>query len=79
MHETTSNFSPPALIYIAMGIMTARIQLGDTNTRGYNWLQWLQYLIDAARIVMLWPLVLFIEKFEGWLKSDSSDEEKHDH
>jgi len=81
MHETTSNFSPPALIYIAMGIMIARIQLGDTNTRGYNWLQWLQYLVDAARIVMLWPLVLFIEKFEGWLKSDSdaSDEVKHDH
>jgi hypothetical protein len=28
---------------------------------------------------MLWPLVLFIEKFEAWLKSDSSDEVKHDH
>jgi hypothetical protein len=28
---------------------------------------------------MLWPLVLFIEKFEAWLKSDSSGEVKHDH
>jgi hypothetical protein len=79
MHETASNSSAPALIYIGMGLMIARIQLGDTNTRGFNWLQWLQFLVDAGRIVMLWPLVLFIEKFEGWLKSDSSDEVKHDH
>jgi hypothetical protein len=78
MHETTTNISPPALIYIGMGLMIARIQLGDTNIRGFNWLQWLQFLVDAARIVMLWPLVLFIEKFEAWLKSDSSDEVKHD-
>jgi hypothetical protein len=79
MHETTSNISPPVLIYIGMGLMIARIQLGDTKTRGFTWLQWLQFLVDAARIVMLWPLVLFIEKFETWLKSDSSDEVKHDH
>ena len=80
MHETTtSNISAPALIYIGMGLMIARIELGDTNTRSFSWLQWLQYLVDAARIVMLWPLVLFIEKFETWLKSDSSDEVKHDH
>ena len=79
MHETASNISPPVLIYLAMGVMIARIQLGDTNTRKFNWLQWLQFLVDAARIVMLWPLVLFIEKFEAWLKSDSSDEVKHDH
>lgn len=79
MHETTSNSSAPALIYIAMGLMIARIQLGDTNTRGFTWLQWAQFLVDAGRIVMLWPLVLFIEKFESWLKSDSSDEVKHDH
>jgi len=79
MHETATNISPPALIYLGMGIMIARIYLGDTNTRKFNWLQWLQFLVDAARIVMLWPLVLFIEKFEAWLKSDSSDEVKHDH
>jgi hypothetical protein len=80
MHETTSsNISTPALIYIAMGLMIARIHLGDTNTRQFNWLRWLQFLVDAARIVMLWPLVLFIEKFEAWLKSDASDEVPHDH
>ena len=61
-----------------MGLMIARIQIGDTKTRGFTWLQWLQFLVDAARIVMLWPLVLFIEKFETWLKSDSGDEVKHD-
>ena len=79
MHETASNISAPALIYIGMGLMIARIQLEGTNTRGYNWLKWLQFLVDAARIVMLWPLVLFIEKFESWLKSDPNDEVKHDH
>lgn len=80
MHETTSNISPPALIYLGMGLMIARIQLEGVNTRGFTWLQWLQFLVDAARIVMLWPLVLFIEKFEAWLKSGSTDDEvKHDH
>jgi len=79
MHETATNISAPALIYLGMGLVIARIQLDGTNTRRFSWLQWLQFLVDAARIVMLWPLVLFIEKFEGWLKSDSSDEVKHDH
>ena len=78
MHETATNISAPALIYLGMGLVIARIQLDGTNTRRFSWLQWLQFLVDAARIVMLWPLVLFIEKFEGWLKSDSSDEVKHD-
>ncbi len=78
MHETTSNISPPALIYLGMGLVIARILLDGTNTRSFTWLQWLQFLVDAARIVMLWPLVLFIEKFEVWLKSGSDDEVKHD-
>jgi hypothetical protein len=78
MHETTSTISAPALIYIGMGIMIARILLDGTRVRGFTWLQWLQFLVDAARIVMLWPLVLFIEKFEAWLKSGSDEEAKHD-
>ena len=78
MHESASNISAPALVYIGMGLVIARILFDGTNTRGYNWLKWLQFLVDAARIVMLWPLVLFIEKFEAWLKSDSSDEVKKD-
>lgn len=68
MHETTSNISPPALIYLGMGFTIARIQLEGVNTRGFTWLQWLQFLVDGARIVVLLPLVLFIEKFEAWLK-----------
>jgi hypothetical protein len=79
MHEPSSNSSAPALIYLAMGLIIARIQLEGVNTRGFTWLQWLQFLVDAARIVMLWPLVLFIEKFETWLKSGTDDEAKHDH
>jgi hypothetical protein len=80
MHETSSNVSAPALIYLGMGLILARILLEGTNTRGFTWLQWLQFLVDAARIVMLWPLVLFIEKFVTWLKAGSNDDEaKHDH
>ncbi len=79
MHEASSNLSAPALLYLGMGLVIARILLENTTTRGFTWLQWLQFLVDAARIVMLWPLVLFMEKFESWLKSDSSDEVRHDH
>ena len=79
MPETTSNISAPALIYISMGLVIARIMLDGTSVRGYNWLKWLQFLVDAARIVLLWPLVLFIEKLESWLKPASTDEVPHDH
>ena len=79
MPETTSNISAPALIYIAMGLVIARIMLDGTSVRGYNGLKWLQFLVDAGRIVMLWPLVLFIEKLEAWLKPASTDEVPHDH
>ena len=79
MHETSSTISAPALIYLWMGLVIARILLENTKTRSFTRLQWLQFLVDAARIVMLWPLVLFMEKFESWLKSDSNDEVKHDH
>jgi hypothetical protein len=78
MNETTSTISAPALIYIGMGLVIARIMLEGTRTRGLTWLQWLQFLVDAARIVLLWPLVLFIEKLEAWLKPDSNDEVPHD-
>ena len=77
MHETATNISAPALVYIGMGLITARILLDGTNTRGITWLQWLQFLVDAGSIVLLWPLVLFIEKFETWVKS-STDEVKHE-
>jgi len=75
MPETTSNISPPALIYLGMGLVLARILLDGTNTRKFTWLQWLQFLVDAARITLLWPLVLFLERFEAWLKPPSNDGE----
>ncbi len=70
--------TPPTLIYLGLGLVVARIMLDGTNVRGFTWLQWLQFLVDAARIVLLWPLVLFIEKLETWLKSSQNDEESHD-
>ncbi len=77
MHpESISQGSPAALIYIGMGAMIARIQLDGFDMRGKKWLEWLQYLVRAASIVLLWPLVLFLEKFEIWLHSASEQETK---
>jgi hypothetical protein len=65
--------SIPEWIYLAMGAMIARILLDGTSTRGFHWLEWLQYIFDILRIVLLWPLVLFIEKVEAWLKPDHKE------
>jgi len=77
MHsETTSQFSPAVLIYIGMGAVTARILLEGSPMPRKTWLEWLQFLVKAGSIVLLWPLVLFLEKFEIWLKSSSEQEKK---
>jgi hypothetical protein len=73
MHETPSNISPPVLIYIGMGLITARILLAKTNLRSQTRLEWLQFLVKAGSTVLLWPLVLFLEKFELWLKSTNEE------
>jgi hypothetical protein len=74
MPETTATISPPVLIYIGMGLVTARILLAGTNFRSLSRLEWLQFLVKAGSTTLLWPLVLFLEKFDSWLKS--SEEEK---
>jgi hypothetical protein len=61
--------SPPLLIYLGMGIVMARILLGGTKLHGLSWMGWLQLLVKAGSIVLLWPLVLFIEKLREWLES----------
>lgn len=65
----------PAIIYLVMGIILARIMLDGTVTRGYSPLQWAQLIINAARIALLWPLVLLIEKIEGFLKEEEDRRE----
>lgn len=83
MHETTSTglLSPPVLVYLGMGLMAARMSLEKETLRGLTWLQWLQFFVRAGSIVLLWPLVLFIEKFEHWVKTPSEgnahDDTKH--
>lgn len=75
MHsETQSAISPAVLIYLGMGAMTAKIFLEGSAPRGKPAIDWLRYLVQAASITLLWPLFLFLEKFESWLKS--SNEEK---
>jgi hypothetical protein len=61
--------TPPTLVYLGMGLVVARIMLDGRQTRGLTWLQWLQYLVDAARITLLWPLVLLVEKVSTWLRA----------
>ncbi len=60
--------SIPEWIYLAMGAMTARILLDGTSTRGFSRMDWLRYIFDIIRIIILWPLVLFVEKVVAWLK-----------
>ncbi len=85
MHESASSglFSPPVLVYLGMGLMSARILLEQETLRGINWLQWLQFFVRAGSIVLLWPLVLFIDKFEHWVKSpgegNAHDDSKPNH
>ena len=75
MHEPSSTISPIALIYLGMGLLTTRILLEGSDTRKFTRLQWLQFLLDSTRITLLWPLVLFLEKFEHWLKAGSRESE----
>jgi len=56
-----------------MGLVVARVMLDRKQTRGLTWLEWLQYLVDALRIVLLWPLVLFVEKISIWLKEGQAE------
>jgi hypothetical protein len=53
-----------------MGAIIARIILDKTSTKGFSTLKWFQFIFDILRILILWPLVLFLEKFENWLKSE---------
>ena len=62
--------SIPEWIYFAMGAVIARILLDGTKTKGYRTLEWLQLVFNISRIVILWPLVLFVEKIEVWLKHE---------
>ena len=67
--------------FVFGGLMTARIQLEHETLRGITWLQWLQFFVRAGSIILFWPLVLFIEKFEHWVKTpgagDARDDTRH--
>lgn len=70
---------PPALIYVGMGALVARIMVDGTSTKEYSWLQWLRFLVRIASITLLWPLILFAEKLQGWLGHDGEEEGHHGH
>ena len=75
--DTVSTFSIPLCIYSLMGIMIARIQLEHAHPKQFNWLNWLQFMVDVLRIVLLWPLVLFIDKSKIWLENSKGLEESN--
>ncbi len=56
-----------------MGLIIARILLTGVNLRHLTILEWLQFLVKAGSTVLLWPLVLFLEKFETWLKTPEEE------
>jgi len=62
--------SIPEWIYLAMGAVIARIILNGTQTQGYRPMDWIRLVFDISRIVILWPLVLFVEKIESWLNAE---------
>ncbi|MBN1427066.1 MAG: hypothetical protein JXB07_01695 [Anaerolineae bacterium] len=68
----------PTLIYLGMGTLVAMIMLEGTDTKGYRRLDWLKFMVNAARITLLWPLVLFVEKLKTWL-SPFDEVPEHDH
>ena len=65
----------PALIYVGVGLLVARISLEGTSTRGYTWLQWIQLAVTASYTSLLWPLILLEEKVTAWLKAAPLEEE----
>jgi hypothetical protein len=73
--ESIKTFAIPLSIYIVMGAIITRIQLDHTDTHGYHWLQWMQFIVDVLRIVFMWPLVLFIEKSQSWLGTPTHAED----
>lgn len=65
--------TPLTLLYLGVGLVVARIMLDGININGFRLLQWLQLLVNVARITLFWPLVLFIEKLDEWLRSSKDD------
>ena len=70
---------PPALLYVGMGALMARIMLDGTVTKQFSWLEWLRFLVRIASITLLWPLMLFVEKLQAWLGTSSEEGHGHGH
>ncbi len=64
--------SLPEFLYLAMGAIITRIYLENTSTKGFKTFDWVQLIFEILRVVVLWPLVLFLEKFEKWLKTEDT-------
>ena len=77
MHTLFTNISLPVLIYMGMGLVLSRILVDRSKLHGPRWLIWLQFLVDVLRIVLLWPLVLFVDKLVGWLDPSVNKEVQH--
>jgi hypothetical protein len=79
MHTILANISLPAVIYIGMGFVLVRILIDRELLSSSGWLKWFQLLIDALRIILFWPLVLFTEKLVDWLALSAGEKAQHIH
>ncbi len=62
----------PEILYLAMGAIIARILLENVFSKGFSEMQWSQVIFEVLRIVVLWPLVLFLRTFESWLREEGT-------
>jgi hypothetical protein len=65
--------SIPELMYLAMGALTARVLLVGTGVEHRSGMDWLRLIFDILRIVILWPLVLVVDKVKEWSKTDRKE------
>jgi hypothetical protein len=79
MQPFLSGISLPALIYIGMGIVLARILSDRGLLQTTGWFRWVQFSVDVLRIVLLWPLVLFTDKLTEWLAPTAEEEAQRIH
>lgn len=68
--ENINSLSPPLIVYLVMGLVTARILLAKSVPRSRSLINWLRFIVKAGSFTLLWPLVLFIRNFEAWLRGN---------
>ena len=59
---------PQYFVYIAIGIASAKMLMEKDQAKSAQFFGHIQFAVKASSIIILWPLVLFIDKFEDWIQ-----------